>query len=229
MIGLVAASLAWALPQTVSASPLGFVTIGGRHYATGNVKTLASRLARTTDFGYVLAVIARCRSIQSQVFAGSSGVGLTAYLTLSSDFCLSSPNGGPEGGGPLGGPCLQVFKTPEDPDPQGAKGLLGGEPRSYVLFAGTGATVCQDISTQVPGGVWARTGASVPGLPAGSVALVKCQAETSGGLTDYLAPPASSLPHSKPTYWLNDYYFESGTTAGRLPGVPSCYGVDIEP
>jgi hypothetical protein len=197
------------------------VTIGGRHYVTGNVVSLASRLVNTTDIRFVLSAIQSCRGFQVRVFVSTSGVGITAYVPLSFTGCFGTTGGGP--GGQVGGPCLQAFQTPQVPDPTGVAGIPGGQTRYYVLFAGTNSTVCADISTQVPGGVWARTTASVPGLPAGSVALVKCQFPSREGLFDYLAPPKSSLPASKPTYWLNDYYFDSGAT-NRLTGVPACYG-----
>lgn len=224
--GLVAACLIVALPVRADASPVSLVNIGGRHYVTGNVATLANRLVRTTDLSIVLLALERCRGLQGRVFVSTSGqgIGLTAYGPLNLAGCVQTPNGGPGGG--VGGPCLQSFRTPEYPDPVGAAGLPGGEPRYFVAFAGTRATVCEDISTQVPGGVYARTTATIPGLPAGSVLPVKCQFTAANGLFDYLAPPAKSLPSSKATYLINDYYFETGVT-GALEGVPACFGVSL--
>lgn len=221
LLGLVIASLVGVLPQTAQASPLSFVNIGGRHYLTGNVEALANRLVKTTDIRFVLAAVERCRGIQVRGFVSTGGVGLTAYLPASLSGCVETPNGGPGGG--VGGPCLQGFATPRIPDPTGVAHLPATPLRYYVMFAGTGSTVCEDISTQVPGGVWAQTTTPISGLPAGSVALVKCQASTSNGLLDYLAQWTSSLPASKMTYWINDYYFATGATQ-RLTGVPACYG-----
>ncbi|HEY2715973.1 MAG TPA: hypothetical protein VGI73_07120 [Solirubrobacterales bacterium] len=215
---------AFAAPKDAKASPLSVVNIGGRTYLTGNLATLANRLVKTPAMRFILVAVEQCRGAQVRGFVGRSGVGLTAYFPLSIAGCFESPNGGP-GGGP-GGPCLQGFETPLSPDPTGVAGLPGGQPRSYVMFAGSSARVCEDISTQVPGGVWARTGASIPGLPAGSLALVKCQLATASALWDYLGQPTQTLPASKATYWLNDYYFQSGSTE-RLAGVPSCLGVEV--
>jgi hypothetical protein len=223
-LGLVAVCLASAQPHQSKASPLSVVNIGGRNYLTGDLKLLASRLVKTTSIRFVLTAISRCRGVQVRGFVSTSGFGLTAYLPTSLAGCVETPRGGPGGGGP----CVQGFKTPQFPDPTGVAGVTGRPARHYVMFAASGSTVCQDISTQVPGGVWARTGTSVPGLPAGSVALVKCQLPTSEGLYDYLAPTATALPASKPTYWIHDYYFESGATR-RLAGVPACSGFDVFP
>jgi len=221
---LIATVVTVPAPPRAEASPLSFVTIGGRHYLTGNVLSLANRLVKTTDMRFVLDAIEQCRGVQVRGFVSTAGFGLTAYLPASISGCIETANGGPGGG--VGGPCLQGFETPEFPDPTGVAGLPGGERRYYVMFAASNATVCQDISTQVPGGVWAATTATIPGLPAGSVTLVKCQLYASGTIWDYLAPPASSLPASKSTYWLNDYYFDTGVN-GRLAGVPSCSGVSV--
>jgi hypothetical protein len=221
---LLAACLSGLLGQSASASTVSVVSIGGRHYLTGNLQALGRKLVKTTAMRYVLDLVEQCRGVQVHGFVSSGGFGLTASVPLSSPGCLETPNGGP--GGSVGGPCLQGFETPYEPDPTGISGLPGGEPRYYVMFAGTSSTVCADISTQVPGGVWGRTAAAVPGLPAGSTELVKCQLNTPNGLADYLGQRTSSLPASKSTYWIYDSYFETNSTA-RLAGVPECSGVDV--
>jgi hypothetical protein len=186
---------------------------------------LANRLVKTPAMRFIMVVVEQCPGVQLRGFIGRNGFGLTASFPLSYSGCLETPYGGP--GESLEGPCVQGFDTPLIPDPTGAAGLPGGRPRYHVMFAGTSAKVCEDISTQVPGGVWARTGASIPGLPAGSLALVKCQLNTTSGLWDYLGQPTRTLPASKATWWLDDDYFQSGSTE-TLAGVPSCLGVNVE-
>jgi hypothetical protein len=220
-LGLAAFCLAAAQSPQSQASPVSVVNIGGHRYLTGDLEALGSRFVKTTSIRFVLAAISRCQGVQLRGFVSTSGVGITAYLPTSLAGCIGTSGGGPGGAGP----CVQGFKTPRYPDPTGVAGVTT-QIRYYVMFAGSGSTVCRDVSTQVPGGVWARTGASVPGLPAGSVALVKCQLPTSKGIYDYLASYTSGLPASKSTYWLHDYYFKTGVT-GRLAGVPACSGFNV--
>lgn len=222
LLALAAACPLVTAPATASASPITVVNIGGRHYVAGDLPSLAGRFVKTPAIRFILAAVGRCRGARLEGFVGTKGVGLTATMPLSIAGCVSTPNGGPGGYGP----CLQGYTTPQNPDPTGVAGLTGAPVPYYVMFAGSSAIVCEDVSTQVPGGVWARTGASIPGLPAGSLALVKCQLYSQGYLWDYLAQWTQSLPASKATYWLNDYYFESGATA-RLAGVPACTGYQV--
>jgi hypothetical protein len=222
VVGLVACSFAAAQPQQSQASPVSVVNIGGHRYLTGDLKVLGSRFVKTTSIRFVLAAISQCRGVQVRGFVSTSGFGITASMPTSLAGCIETSGGGPGGGGP----CVQGFKTPQIPDPTGVAGVPAPTTRHYVMFAGSGSTVCRDISTQVPGGVWAQTGISVPGLPAGSVALVKCQLPTAEGIYDYLASYTPSLPASKSTYWFDDYYFDTGVT-GRLAGVPACSGFNV--
>jgi hypothetical protein len=73
---------------------------------------------------------------------------------------------------------------------------------------------------QSPGGIWARTRVAVGGVAAGSPLLIKCQQSTSRGVVDYLAPQ-TSLPGSKSTWWVYDYYVAGNL---RFEHVPDCYG-----
>jgi hypothetical protein len=111
------------------------------------------------------------------------------------------------------------MRTPY-PDPYGLSGL--SFVRNYVLIAATSDTTCRDLSTQLPGGIWARTTRTFNGLAGGSLTVIKCQTQTTQGLWDFVAPYTSRLPASKYGVWIPDRYVD--THVARWSGVPSCYG-----
>lgn len=200
------------------------VTIGGTRYWTGDLVSLGRRLSRGTAIRYVLSAISACRGAAAFGFVSISNrqFGVVAWIPASAAGCIGVSGGGPQS---AGGTCLQGFSTPAYPDPTGVAGIPGPVPRHYVLFAGTGGTICQDISTQVPGGVWARTTASISGLAAGSRVLIKCQYSSRGALADYVTGYRPKLPASKPTFAIFDAHVATGAT--RLRNVPSCFGTAI--
>jgi hypothetical protein len=212
--------------------PVKKVQIGTTVYRAGDVQTLLGSFVRTGSINTVLRVVRLCKSASSWAFVSIQNRqgGIVAWMPNNPIQCLGVTGGGPGagGGGPSNSPCLQAYRTPADQDPGGVHGQHGTAGRYYVFIAGTGGTICADLTTQVPGGVWGRTTAAVPGLPARSVIPIKCQEWRTDSfgkvrLVDYLAPLTSSLPANKSTFRLYDDYVETGIV-NRLANVPSCSG-----
>jgi hypothetical protein len=200
----------------VAQSSFGSVTIGNSAYLTGSVLEIASRIPRTTAVRFALTAIRSCQSARAYGFVSTQRVagGVVGWVPANLSGCF-----GVAGGGPGSSACLRAYRTPRQPDPTG---VSGGRslPSYYVLFAATSPQTCADLSTQVPGGVWARLSVAAGGLSRGSVIVVKCQRNTTGGLFDYVAPYSTALPASKRAFWVADRNVATG--GDRLPGVPTC-------
>jgi len=197
-------------PFDVSTAQFPVVTIAGSRYLYGNLTRIGASLVRTPSIRLALRIINACPRAKAYGFISTrgSGAGVVAWMPTNPLECF-----GTTGGGPSIDPCLQSFRTRTSP-------------RYYALIAATGRQTCADLSTQAPGGVSARTTRGVPGLPAQSNIVVKCQIWRSQGLMDYVAPYRNSLPASKPAFWIHDYYVATGVDE-RLAGVPTCWGVNF--
>jgi hypothetical protein len=198
---------------------VGAIRINETWYVTGDVKKIGSYVARTGSVKYILKLANLCRGANAYFFASKKGGGVVAWLPTKLSGCFDVA--GRSAGGPSGSPCVQAFTTPAQQDPTRAVSQYGVAGSTYrVLIAATSDFVCRDLSTQIPGGVWARTRIALTGLAAGSALLIKCQKQTARGVVDYLAPP-TAIPGSKPAWWVYDQYVAGGY---RFAGVPSCYG-----
>jgi hypothetical protein len=199
--------------------PVKVVTVNGTAYAAGDVVTFAQRITKTTSIRIVLNLIKACRNAGAWGFISSRGAGIVAWAPTRLGRCW-----GPMGGGPAFSPCLQGFTTPATPDPLGLG--RGGFPQYRVLIAATNTATCADMSTQVPGGVWGRTGVAFRGYPAGSPMMVTCQyTDAQGYLRDYVATGVQTVPRSRAALWFYDAYFETG--GDRMDGVPGCSGLSM--
>jgi hypothetical protein len=219
VLGLALILIAFASPASAaprsSQLPLGRVTIAGGTYWWANGVTFARLYARSTPLRIVLSAVRNCRKIGFYGFISTSrGAGVVGWAPTSLRGCLPVIGGGPGFAG-----CLQAMRTPY-PDPYGLSGLSFG--RRYVLIAATSATTCRDLSTQIPGGIWANTTQAFNGLPGGSLTVIKCQAQAADGLWDFVAPYTNRLPASKYGVWIPDQYV--ATNVARWAGVPSCWG-----
>jgi hypothetical protein len=196
------------------------ITIGNASYLAGSVPAVVGGIVKTPSVKTVLALIRACPRAQSWGFVSTRGAGVVAWVPDSIFRCF-----GVTGGGPLNSPCLQKFHTPLRPNPTRIPGVPASI-RYFVLIAATSTATCADLSTQVPGGVWARTTATVGSVPRGTLEVVKCQVATTSGLVDFVAPFSRSLPVSKPgAFAIFDRFV--GTGADRLDGVPRCNGVSF--
>jgi hypothetical protein len=193
----------------------GVVKIAGGTYGWANGVTFLARYAKTPSLKLVVGVIRACPGVKFYGFLSfTRGAGVVGWLPTSLRACLPVVGGGPGAPG-----CFQAMKTPY-PDPDGLSGLTFF--RWWVLVAATSDTTCRDLSTQVKGGIWTTTNATVGGLPAGSVTVIRCQQQTNQGLWDFVAPYTSSLPASKWGLWIADG--NVNTKYARWYGVPSCWG-----
>jgi hypothetical protein len=184
------------------------VTVAGTTYAVVDalwaIRRIPSPYAKA-----VSTLISACRTAGHYGFFSTSGVGVVAWLPSNPFNCFALPV---VGGGPTTEPCFQMFRTPDR--------------QFYVVFAGTNARTCANLSAEAPGGWRSHTTRAVQGLPRGSNIIVKCQRVSQGYLVDYVAPPiASALPASRNAYWIYDAWVATGYT--WLPNVPKCVGLNI--
>jgi hypothetical protein len=193
--------------------PVGTVNIAGGTYAWFDGLAFARRYAGAPWLRTVLSVVRACPNVKLHGFISlTRGAGVVGRAPTSLSGCLPVLGGGPANG------CFQAMRTPY-PDPYGLSGLA--LTRSYVLIAATSDTTCRDLSTQVPGGIWARTNTTFNGLAAGSVRVIKCQLWDGRRWWDFLAPYSSSLPASKRSaIWIPDQYVNTHVSWWRT--VPSC-------
>ena len=207
-------STAAAAPSRPQQLPVGTVNIAGGTYAWFDGAAFLRHYARVPWLQTVLQVVRACPSVKLYGFISlTRGAGVVGRAPSSLSGCLPVQGGGP---GAASG-CLQAMLTPY-PDPYGLSGLRLS--RSYVLIAATSDTTCRDLSTQVPGGIWAYTNRAYNGLPAGSLRVIKCQDWDGTRWWDFVAP-YSSLPASKRgAVWIPDKYVN--TRVSRWKGVPSC-------
>jgi hypothetical protein len=233
-ITLAAAGLSAVATASASESPrhdaaahaslfgLGTVNINGTTYGYGDVGKVSSYFVRTGPVNYVLKIASLCRGARAYfLWSPRTGGGVVAWLPTYLSGCLGVAGGGPGGPGGASSPCAQAYTTPTQQDPFRVISQFGITVQPYRVFiaATTGAT-CRDLSTQVPGGIWARTRVALSGVATGSPLLIKCQQSTPRGVVDYLAPQ-TSLPGSKSTWWVYDYYVAGNL---RFERVPDCYG-----
>lgn len=205
------------IPARATLLPARYLTINNTKYLAGNVPSLIQRVVRNPSAQLAFRLISQCRSARLWAFISTRGSGIVGWVPENIWQCVGTAGGGPSS--PSW--CFQAFHTPAVQDPAGVRGPPAWSPRYYVLIAGTGPATCSDLSTQVPGGVWGRTTATVGGLPVGTNILIKCQRWAPQGLVDYVAP-ATGLPSSKHAYWMWDANMYTGTNQ-RLDGVPQCW------
>lgn len=207
--------------KTAATSAFGvhLVHIEGTTYVAGDIGRIGGYVTRTSAVKYVLKLASLCKNAKAYFFASTKGGGVVAWLPTSLSGCF-----GVIGGGASTSPCAQEFRTPADQDPTRAVSPGGvAAPTYHVFIAGTSELACRDLSTQVPGGIWARTKVAFAGLPAGSALLIKCQMQTPQGLVDNLAPQ-TALPRSKSEWFVSDSYVTGGFL---FAGVPSCSGANF--
>jgi hypothetical protein len=201
------------------------IKIGKTEYYAGDLLSMASRMTKVTRNPAVkiaLTAINLCKGNGVNAFgfaslSGKSG-GVVAWAPADLSGCIGTSGGGP--GGEIFSPCFEGYRTPENQDPTGVSGGRTSG-RSFVLIAGTSTQTCADLSTQAPGGVWGTTGLPVPGLPAQSVVVVKCQRMSGNVLLDLVAPYSNSLPAPKNTYWIDDSFVWTEYVQA-IDGVPTC-------
>jgi hypothetical protein len=220
ILGLALVMAAFASPASAAPSrssqllPGGRVTIAGGTYWWANGLTFARLVAlNSPPLRAALSVIRACPRIHLYGFLSTSrGAGVVGWWPSDLRGCLEVSGGGPGSQG-----CVQIERTPY-PDPYGLSGL--SLRRTWVFIAASSDRTCTDLSTQVPGGIWARTTQPFNGLQAGSLIVIKCQGYASDGLWDFVAP-YTRLPASKWGVWIPDRYVD--THIGRWDGVPSCW------
>jgi hypothetical protein len=212
MYGLV--GMAAAAPTKPQQLPAGTVNIAGGTYFWFDGLAFARRYAGTPWLRSVLSVVRLCPNVKLHgFFSFTRGAGVVGRAPRDLSGCRPVVGGGAGASG-----CLQAMRTPY-PDPYGLSGLR--LTRTFVLIAATSDKTCRDLSTQVPGGIWATTNASFNGLPAGSLTVIKCQERTTQGWWDFVAPYSSKLPASKRSaVWIPDRYMN--TQYSRWNGVPLC-------
>jgi hypothetical protein len=203
----------------VSLFGLGAVQINGTTYGYGDVGKISGYIVRTGAVNYVLKIASLCRGARAYfLWSPHTGGGVVAWLPTYLSGCLSVAGGGPSG---ASSPCAQAYTTPTQQDPFRVISQFGLTVQPYRVFiAATSGATCRDLSTQVPGGIWARTRVALSGVATGSPLLIKCQQSTPRGVVDYLAPQ-TSLPGSKSTWWVYDYWVAGNL---RFAHVPDCYG-----
>ena len=206
-------------------APIGSVTIDGTKYLYGQTTWLLS-VVPSPAVRRAIAIISKCKTLKSYGFGRPDGFtprfGLVLWAPTDISDCLTA---GAESGGPaFTKGCLELYRTPSNPNPVGAQPANSpSQPQRFVLIAATSSEMCAHLSTQVPGGVWGRSRNG-----SGSY-LIKCQRDSRGYLEDYVAPWTANLPADKPdasTGYINDG--DIGTNASRLRGVPMCSGYSID-
>ena len=211
------------------ATPIGYVTINGRTYGHGDALYATGKFAPWGVVRSIVNIARKCQGVKTLGFVSSSGAGVVAWVPNSFAGCVSvAGGGGVTGGGPVSGPpCLQVFRTPANRDPNGLS-TDTNTMRYHVLIAGTSLDTCADISTQVPGGFYARNlAADASGLAQRETVLVKCQYLYNRKLVDVVVRPAPArFPSARTSWRIYDSAVFTGTD-GALVGVPSCVGVSI--
>jgi hypothetical protein len=219
LVTIVAVTLGLAGTATATTNrpqqlPVGTVNIAGGTYAWFDGLAFARRYAGTPWLRTVLSVVRACPNVKLHGFISfTRGAGVVGRAPTSLSGCLPVVGGGPGASG-----CFQAMRTPY-PDPYGLSGLALG--RSYVLIAATSDKTCRDLSTQVPGGIWATTNTTYNGLAAGSLRVIKCQEWDGQRWWDFVAPYSSRLPASKRSaMWIPDDYVN--THVSRWRNVPSC-------
>jgi hypothetical protein len=200
-------------PARPAQLPFGYVNIYGGSYAWFDGLTFARKYANVGAFRVALSAVRLCPGVKLYGYVGSRGAGIVGRSPSNLQGCLAVQGGGPSAG------CAQAKLTPY-PDPYGLSGLSLS--RSYVLLIATSDSTCRDLSTQLPGGIWASINrASSTGVPAGSVRVIKCQQWDGQEWWDFMAPYSSKLPASKRTaFWIRDRYVN--TRYARWNGIPTC-------
>jgi hypothetical protein len=211
------------------AAPIGYVAINGRTYGYGDALFALGRFAPWGVVRTIVNIARTCQGIRTVGFVSSQGAGIVAWVPNSFAGCVSvAGGGGVSGGGPVSGPpCLQVFRTPANRDPNRLS-TDTNTLRYHVLIAGTSLDACADISTQVPGGFYARNLATdTAGLAQHETVLVKCQYLYNRRLVDVVVRPAlARFPAARTSWRIYDSAVFTGTDEA-LVGVPSCVGVSI--
>jgi hypothetical protein len=116
------------------------IKIGNSSYLTIPV-TRALRLVKSPYARFVASAISLCRGAGAHGFLALNGaaVGVVAWVPTTLTGCFEVAGGGPG----RWQPCVQFYRTADG--------------KYFVLYVGTNQRICADLSTQVPGGVEART------------------------------------------------------------------------
>ena len=139
---LLAACLSGVLGQSASASTVSVVSIGGRHYLTGNLQALGRKLVKTTAMRYVLDLVEQCRGVQVHGFVSSGGFGSPPPCRWASPGASRRPTAVRVG--PSAGPASRASRRRTNLTPPGYPACRANR-SYYVIFAGTSSTVFADI------------------------------------------------------------------------------------
>jgi hypothetical protein len=195
--------------------PVKAVMVNSNSYYAGNL-TYAAAVFQSDYVTLAARLIRACPAAGSWGFVSRTSpirAGVVVWLPKNPLDCVRLPvsGGGPGAGGSE--PCVQLFQT--------------FNRQSFVLIVGSDATICADLSTEVPSGEPARIYNSTAALAAGQSVLVKCQAYNSQGVlydrVVLLTYGAAALPFTRAAWYVRDDNVVTNYKA-IIPNVPRCWG-----